>query len=189
MSDGAPGSPLSKQGTHHPVLRFIGFRLAAAVLTLLVVSVLIFVGTEILPGDAAQAILGRDATPADIAQVRKELGLERPAPVRYLDWLGRIVRGDLGRSATQTLATGHESPIWPLISGRLVNTLILAAAALIFIIPLGLLLGIYAARRAGKPIDHAITVTSVAAVSLPEFITGSLFILIFGVWLDFLTAV
>src|SRR5207248_10441866 len=110
----------------HPVLRFVARRVVAAVITLILVSMLIFIGTEILPGDAAQAILGRSATPAAVTELRHELGLNRPAPVRYVDWLGKFVRGDLGISATQTVASGAGSPVWPLMSGRLVNTIILA---------------------------------------------------------------
>jgi peptide/nickel transport system permease protein len=189
MADAPVAPALPASGTRHPVLWFVGRRIGAAILTLFIVSILIFLGTEILPGDAAHAILGRDATPAAVSQVRRELGLNRPASVRYVDWLSHIARGDLGRSATQTLATGHESPIWPLIRGRLVNTLVLALLTTILIIPLGITVGILAAKRAGRPTDQAISVTSLAAVSLPEFITGALLILVFGVWLHLLPAV
>lgn len=164
-------------------------RVVAAVITLILVSMLIFAGTEILPGDAAQAILGRSATPAAVAQLRDELGLDRPAPIRYLEWLGKFVRGDLGVSATQTVASGAGSPVWGLMAGRLVNTVILAAVAIVLIVPFGLFLGVVAARHAGRPVDQTVTVSSLAAVSLPEFVTGSLLILVFAVWLHLLPAV
>src|SRR5262249_60836528 len=122
-------------------------------------------------------------------QSRAELDLNRPATTRYLDWLSHIVRGDLGISATQTLASGAESPIWPLISGPLVNSAILALFTVILLVPIGLGLGVYSATRAGRPSDHAVTVTSLAAISLPEFVVGPIFILIFAVWLKRLPGV
>jgi peptide/nickel transport system permease protein len=179
----------ARRARSHPVLRFIVRRVVAAVITLIFVSMLIFVGTEILPGDAAQAILGRSATPAAVAELRQELDLNRPAPVRYLDWLGKFARGDLGVSATQTVASGAGSPVWGLIASRLFNTIILALVAIVLIVPFGLLCGVFAARHAGRPVDQAVSVSSLAAVSLPEFVTGSLLILVFAVWLHILPAV
>jgi peptide/nickel transport system permease protein len=173
----------------HPVAQFLVRRLLAALVTLLVVSILVFAGTEVLPGDAAQAILGRNATPESLVQVRKELGLNRPAPTRYVDWLSHMARGDLGISATQTLASGETSRIGPLISSPLVNSAVLAGLTVLLLIPLGLGLGVFAATRAGKPSDHAITVTSLGAISLPEFVIGPIFILIFAVWLQVLPGV
>ena len=173
----------------HPVVRFVVRRVVAAVITLILVSMLIFAGTEVLPGDAAQAILGRSATPDAVAQLRDQLGLDRPVPVRYVDLLGRVVRGDLGVSATQTVASGAGSPVWGLISERLLNTVILATAAIMLIVPFGLFLGLFAARHAGRAADQTVSVSSLAAVSLPEFVTGSLLILVFAVGLHILPAV
>ncbi len=163
--------------------------MAAAVLTLLLASILIFVGTEILPGDAAKAVLGRNATPEALAQLRDRLGLDRPAPSRYFNWLSGFVRGDLGESVTQTVASGRGSPVWDLVSGRVWNSLILALVTTVFMVPLGLLLGVLAARHAGRPVDQAVSVSSLAAISLPEFVTGSLLVLAFAVWLHVLPGV
>jgi peptide/nickel transport system permease protein len=171
------------------VLRFVGRRIAAAIVTLLLVSVLIFVGTEILPGDVSTAILGRNATPEALAQIQERLDLDRPAVVRYLDWLGGFVRGDLGESATQTVASGTGSSVWGLISGHIVNTLILALIVTLLLVPIGLALGVFAARHASRPIDQGISVSSLAAISLPEFVTGTLLVLAFAVWLHLLPAV
>ena len=179
----------AQRARSHPVLRFLGRRVVAAVITLIFVSMLIFVGTEILPGDAAQAILGRSASPAAVAELRDQLGLDRPAPVRYVDWLAKFARGDLGISATQTVASGAGSPVWGLISSRLLNTIILALVAIVLIVPIGVVCGIVAARHVGRPVDQAVSVSSLAAVSLPEFVTGSLLILVFAVWLHILPAV
>src|SRR5438105_10967255 len=96
----------------HPLLFFVGRRVAIALVTLLVVSVLIFLGTQILPGDVANAILGRNATPQGLAALRHQLGLDRPASARYLSWLGRVLHGDLGPSAPGGV------PVWSLSSGR-----------------------------------------------------------------------
>jgi peptide/nickel transport system permease protein len=189
VTDVALQPPVAPPRRSHGVTQFLVRRVAAALATLFVVSILVFAGTEVLPGDAAQAILGRNATPDALAQVRRQLGLNRPAPTRYLDWLSHIVRGDLGISATQTLASGQEAPIWPLTSGPLVNSAVLAGFTVLLLIPMGLALGVFAATRAGKPSDHAITVSSLAAISLPEFVVGPIFILIFAVWLNWLPGV
>jgi peptide/nickel transport system permease protein len=189
MTDLAVELPVAAPRRSHGVARFLVRRIAAALVTLFVVSILVFAGTEVLPGDAAQAILGRDATPTALAQVRQQLGLSRPATTRYFDWLSHLVRGDLGNSATQTLASGTEAPIWPLIRDPLVNSLILAGLTTFLLIPIGLGLGVLAATRAGKASDHAITVSTLGAISLPEFVVGPILILIFAVWLNWLPGV
>jgi peptide/nickel transport system permease protein len=170
------------------LLRFVLRRLAAAVATLFVVSILIFVGTEVLPGDAASAVLGRTASPEQLAEMRAAMGLDRPAHERYLDWLGGLLSGDLGNSAAG-YAAGGESPIWEEIRPKIVNSFILAAITALLMVPLALFLGILAAMRAGRPLDHAISVSSLAIISLPEFIIGSLLILLFFSWLDALPPV
>src|SRR5438552_17966131 len=115
--------------------RMILGRLAAGVLTLLVASALIFAATQLLPGDVATAALGRDATPQAVAQLRQQLGLNRPAIVRYGSWLGGIIRGDLGKSAINGV------PVTQLIGQRLLNSLLLVAATLTLRIPLALVFG------------------------------------------------
>jgi peptide/nickel transport system permease protein len=153
--------------------------------TLLVVSALVFAGTEVLPGDAASAVLGRSAAPEQLAELRAQMGLDRPAAERYLDWLGGLVRGDLGLSAAG-FAEGSERPIWNEIRGEAANSVVLAALAALLMIPLALMLGVVAAIRAGRPTDHAISAGSLAVISLPEFVVGSLLVLLFFTWLDLL---
>ncbi|MCY4085942.1 MAG: ABC transporter permease [Actinomycetia bacterium] len=169
--------------------RYLFRRIGAGILTLWVVSILIFIGTEVVPGDVATAILGRSATPEALETVRERLELDRPAAERYWGWFTGAIQGDLGESSAQTLASGRGAPMWPLISGRLENSAILAVATMILLIPLGLGLGILAAIHAGRRLDHGISAGSLSAMSLPEFVTGALLILVFSVWLDLLPGV
>jgi peptide/nickel transport system permease protein len=159
----------------HPVLRLVTQRLALGVGTLLVVSVLIFAGTELLPGDLAQAILRQSATPEALASIRAELGLERPAPVRYLEWLGGLLHGDLGTSLA------NRQPIAAMIAGRLGNTLFLAGVAALVAVPIAVTLGIVAARFRETWLDKGISIVTLAAISMPEFFIGYLLIFIFAV--------
>lgn len=155
---------------------------------LLAVSVLLFVGTEVLPGDAASAVLGKSATPAQLAEMREAMGLDRSAPERYLTWLAGLATGDLGNSAAG-YADGRAVSIWSDIESKVANSLTLAIVTAALMIPLSLLLGVLAAMRAGRAVDHAISLTSLAIVSLPEFIIGSLLILVFFSWLGVLPPV
>jgi peptide/nickel transport system permease protein len=184
----APRAAAPAATRRRPLLRFVLRRLAAGIVTLFVVSILIFIGTEVLPGDAASAVLGRTASPEQLAEMRALMGLDSPAHERYLDWLGGLLTGDLGNSAAG-YAAGGESPIWEEIRPKIVNSFILAAITALLMVPLALFLGILAAMRAGRPLDHAISVSSLAIISLPEFIIGSLLILVFFSWLDVLPPV
>ena len=149
-------------------------------LTLLVVSFIIFAATEILPGDVATAILGQSATEENVAAMRERLGLNRPAYVRYTEWLGAFLQGDLGNSIS------NNRPIAPQIRFRLENTLLLAATAAAISIPLAIALGLVAAIRRGTPLDRAISVTTLAAISLPEYFIGYILILFLSVKLGWL---
>jgi peptide/nickel transport system permease protein len=162
---------------------FVARRLAAGVAMLAVVSVIVFAGTKILPGDAATAILGRDATPASVAQMRHQLGIDKPVVQQYTSWVGGLLHGDLGTSLTSGL------PVSELIGSRIVNTLILAAFASLVMIPLALALGVAAGRRPGGALDAAITWISLGMIAVPEFVTGTLLVLLFAVRLDVLPAV
>jgi peptide/nickel transport system permease protein len=180
--------PPGPGGSNRPIARFLVRRAAAAVATLLVVSMLVFAGTEVLPGDAASAVLGKTATPAQVAELRGQMGLDRPAVRRYLEWLAGFTHGDLGDSATG-YAAGATFPIWDQVRPRLVASLWLAGITALLMIPLSLVLGVVAARHAGRPADVAISLTSLAIVSLPEFVIGSLLILLLFSWLDALPPV
>lgn len=171
-----------------PLLWFFVVRVLTGLATLLVVSILVFAATEVLPGDAASAVLGRSATPDQVAKMRKLMGLDKPAVQRYGEWLGGILTGNLGDSAAG-FASGSKTPIWPQIKDKLRNSFILAAIVTLLMIPISLALGVKAATRAGRPVDHAISTSSLAVVSLPEFVIGSLLIIVFFTWLNLLPPV
>ena len=164
------------------VLKLLGQRIAIALLSLLAVSVVVFAITAVLPGDAAQEQLGQDATPEALAALRAQMGLDVPAPQRYLHWLGGLVRGDLGTSATT------QMPVGTLIGSRLPNSLLLAAMTALFSVPIALTLGIASAVWRGSWFDRAASTASVAVVSVPEFLIATLAVLLFAVKLRWLPA-
>ena len=150
----------------HPVLKLVAQRIALGLLLLLAVSVVIFAGTEALPGDVASAILGQSATPEALANLREKLGLNEPALYRYFSWLGGVLTGDLGVALTngQDIATA--------IGQRLGNTVFLAACAAVISVPLAILLGLIAARYNGKWPDKLISGITLSTISLPEFVAA-----------------
>jgi peptide/nickel transport system permease protein len=150
----------------HPVLKLVAQRLTLGLLLLFAVSLLIFLGTEALPGDVAQAILGQSATPEALANLRESLGLNRPAYVRYFDWLGGILTGDFGVALTNGQDIGQA------IGQRLGNTLFLAACAAAISVPLAILLGLVAARYNGRWPDKVISGITLSTISLPEFVAA-----------------
>ncbi|MFH1135597.1 MAG: ABC transporter permease [Pseudomonadota bacterium] len=165
------------------MIKMIARRLAVSMVTLLVVTVLVFAGTELLPGDVAEAILGQSATPETVAGLRAQLGLDRPARVRYLCWLTGFVSGDLGTS----LASG--APISRLIKERLGNTLFLASITALLAVPSAILLGLLAAMFPGSYFDRVVSILTLFMVAVPEFLTGSLLVLVFAVYLGWLPAI
>jgi peptide/nickel transport system permease protein len=164
----------------HPLVAFFVRRLAIGVVLLALVSVLVFGATQILPGDAASAILGRSATPAQKEIYRKQLGLDKPLPEQYWRWVSHVARGDLGTSVANGV------PVTSFISARAGKSLVLALAALIVLLPVSLALGVLSGIKRDRPIDHAISVTSLALIALPEFVTGTLLIAFIAVTLKWL---
>lgn len=150
----------------HPVVTLIAQRLALGMLLLLAASVLIFVGTQILPGDVAQSILGQSATPQSLANLRAELGLNDPAWQRYFSWLFKAMQGDLG------VALSNGRDIASAMGSRLGNTLFLAVCAAVIAVPLSILLGLIAVRYQGRWPDRVISTVTLATVSVPEFLLG-----------------
>ncbi|KQU70116.1 ABC transporter permease [Aminobacter sp. DSM 101952] len=146
---------------------------------LIAASMLIFGGVEALPGDFASTYLGQDATPQAIANIREELGLDRPMAERYLSWLGGIAQGDFGTSWSNRNSVGDQ--IWK----RLGNSLLLAGVAALIAIPLALALGMVAVLYRNRIPDRVISLLSLAAISLPEFFIGYLLIQFFTVQLGF----
>jgi peptide/nickel transport system permease protein len=172
-----------------PVVAFLVRRIAGALVALLAASVVIFAGTVVLPGDAASVVLARSGTPQKVAKLNHQLHLDKPATEEYVQWLRGLAHGDLGDSAVGLAQGAPHAPIWPLISGPVKNSVILAAIAALFMIPLSLGLGVVAATNAGRPVDHVISIASLAAIALPEFVIGSLLIGVFFVGLDLLPPV
>ena len=152
------------------MLRLIAQRLGLGLLTLLAASVLIFAGTEILPGDLASAILQNNATPEALTEMRRELGLDRPAPVRYVEWLEHAATGDFGRS----LASRRD--VVADIAPRLKNTLFLAAYAALVAVPLALTLGLMAAIWQGSFYDRAVNAVTLLTIAVPEYLAGYILI-------------
>jgi peptide/nickel transport system permease protein len=157
--------------------RFILIRLALGLLSLVAVSVLIFAATEILPGDVASAVLGQGATPETLAAYRLELGLDRPAYVRYFEWFGGAIQGDFGVALT------NKREILPELMKKFKNTLFLAGVAALIAVPISVGLGIIAAINEGKWQDRWSNIVSLATISVPEFFIAYLLILIFAVQL------
>jgi peptide/nickel transport system permease protein len=158
-----------------PILKLIAQRVALGIVLLLAVSVLIFAGTQILPGDVAQAILGQSATPESLANLREQLGLNQPAYIRYFHWLGGALTGDLGTamSSGQDIATS--------IKGRLWNTLFLAFWAAVVAVPLAIILGLIAVRYRNGWVDKLISGLALASTSFPEFFIGYVLVFFFAV--------
>ncbi|MCK8463372.1 ABC transporter permease [Aliiroseovarius sp. S1339] len=157
------------------LLKLLVQRIALGLLLLLTVSGLIFWGTNILPGDVAQSILGQSATPEALANIREELGLNEPALSRYFDWLGGLVQGDLGTALT----SGQD--IAASLGSRLKNTLFLAFWAAVVAVPLAIFLGLLAVRYRERWPDKLISAVTLASISVPEFLIGYILMYFVGV--------
>ena len=157
------------------ILLMVIQRLGLGLLTLFVVSLIIFLGVELLPGDIAQELLGQGATPENVAALRAQLGLDKPPHIRYFDWLTNLLQGEFGMSLA------NNRPIADLIGVRFANTLFLASVAAIISVPLALILGLLAALYRNSFYDRAVNVTTLTAISAPEFFVAYILILFFTV--------
>jgi peptide/nickel transport system permease protein len=153
-------------------LAFVGRRLLLVALVMFVVSALIFGVVQLLPGDVAVMILGTSATPEDLAALRVRLGLDRPAVVRYLDWITGALRGEWGTSLL------YQVPVRPLVLERLRQSAVLAVLALGVAVPLSIGLGVLSAVRRNRVLDQVVGLVTLISVSLPEFISGTVLILL-----------
>lgn len=158
------------------MFRYLIRRLGFLLLTVLLTSLLIFLVTQWLPGDVCRIILGREAGESALQACRDSLGLEEPLPVQYLTWLGNFLRGDWGTSYST------HTEIFPLVAERLGNSLMLALLTLAIAVPLAVTLGAIAGLNAHRPADTAISVSALAVVGLPEFVTGLVLIQVFAFW-------
>ncbi|HLH64202.1 MAG TPA: ABC transporter permease [Solirubrobacteraceae bacterium] len=151
---------------------FLLKRLAFGLLTLLLVSIVVFAATQALPGNAAIAILGRNATPARVAALTRQLHLNRPVVAQYTSWLGGVVTGNLGISAAT------QQPVTQYIGGRLANSGFLVLVSAAVAIPLSILLGVWMAVRRDRPADHTMSVLTLGLAALPEFVIGIALVLL-----------
>lgn len=158
-----------------PLATLIISRVAFSIALLFAVSIMIFGGLEALPGDFATTYLGQSATPQAVANIRVELGLDKPVVVRYFEWLGGAVKGDFGTSWASHNSVSEQ------IANRLGNSLFLAAYAAIIAVPLAVGLGMLSVHFRNRLPDKIINVISLAAISLPEFFIGYLLIMFFAV--------
>ena len=164
------------------IFRLVLARIGVALVTLVIVSFVVFAATEMLPGDVAQILLGQAATPEAVAGLREAMHLNDPAILRFLRWLAGLLTGDLGTSYANNMRVAE------LIGGRLVNTLWLAAATTVIAVPLALFLGITTAMYRGSFYDRTVNVLVVGIISVPEFLIATLAVLVFAVWLRWLPA-
>ena len=175
----------------HPVLKIVGQRLLLGLLTLLVVSVIIFVAVNMLPGDFAQAILGQSATPEAVAAIRRDLGLDQPAVTRYFTWLGDMLTGNLGISFAQAnfasfVGTSAESgsgvvTVAQQLGPRFANTMFLAGVTAAIAVPVAVALGVLAALYRGSVFDRFTNIFTLSSVSSPEFFLAYMLILFLAV--------
>lgn len=164
-------------------MQMIAKRIGLAFVTLLLVSAVIFTISGLLPGDAAQEVLGQSATPEQVAALRLEMGLDQPGPVRYVRWLGAIATGDPGQSMVA------NKPVAEIISERLPNTLMLAALTTLVAVPVAFAIGIASAVTRGGKLDRVLNVLTLSMVALPEFLVATIAVLIFAVELMWLPSI
>ncbi|MGG6896389.1 MULTISPECIES: ABC transporter permease [Rhizobium] len=183
MSNSPPGTVLPglRFKQRFPLLSLIIERCLLSIVLLFAVSILIFGGLEALPGDFATTYLGQSATPQAVANIRQELGLNRPVVTRYVEWLGHAVQGDFGTSWASKNSVSEQ------IGKRLGNSLFLAGFAALISVPLAVCLGMLAVHFRNRMPDKIINVISLAAISLPEFFIGYLLIMFFSVKLGVAT--
>ncbi len=160
--------------------RFLFKRLGLALITLVLLSMIVFTVSTILPGNVGRAVLGPFAAQESVDQLNEQLGTNRPVVEQYIDWAGGLLQGDLGVSLTK------QVPASDLLRPALENSLKLALVAFLVCIPFSILGGVIAGLRYGSPTDKGITITGISLAAMPEFVTGILLILVFAIWLGWL---
>jgi peptide/nickel transport system permease protein len=162
------------------MLGFVLKRVALAIVTLFILSLIVFFAAQVLPGDPGREVLGNLAAPSAVRALDHQLGTDRPVIDQYGTWLGHLVTGNFGTS------TQYQSAIGPILGKALVNSLKLAALAFVIVTPLGILGGVIAALRYGTRIDRALSVFGLSATVIPEVVSGIILIAVFGLWLNIL---
>jgi peptide/nickel transport system permease protein len=162
------------------VTRFLLKRLGLALITLFLLSVIVFAISTVLPGNVGRAVLGPFATQESVDALNEQLGTDRPVLEQYSDWAGGLLRGDLGTSLTT------QVPAWDLLRPALGNSLKLAFVAFLICVPLSVVGGVVSGLRYGHPTDKGITIAGISFAAMPEFVTGIVLILVFSIWLGWL---
>jgi peptide/nickel transport system permease protein len=160
--------------------RFLAKRLVLSVVTLFILSVIVFAAAQLLPGDIGRNVLGPFADQKSVDLFNKQVGADRPVLVQYGDWIWSFVRGDMGQSMQ------YQVPVWSLLQDSLVNSLKLATEAFVLVVPLSILGGVVAALRRGRLADRGITITGLSLTAIPEFVSAIFLIVAFGVLLTWL---
>jgi peptide/nickel transport system permease protein len=155
--------------------RYLVRRLGLALITLFLLSLIVFFAGQILPGDPGRSILGNLASPSAVRALDHQLGVDRPLVVQYWTWITGILHGDFGQSYQ------FRAPVWPFIHAALINSVKLAALAFVIVVPLGIAGGVIAALNVGRAPDRIISVAGLSATTVPEFVSGIVVIVIFGV--------
>lgn len=180
MSDTALSPRPRARGNAARVLRFLAGRLALSLVTLWLLSMIVFALGQLLPGDIGRAILGPLADARAVAALDHQLGVDRPALVQYVEWIGRFMHGDMG------VSYAYRSPVAPFIGAALLRSAKLGALAFFIVVPLAVSAGVWAALHAGRWLDRAIMIVGLSATVVPEFVSSTTLILIFGIWLRWL---
>lgn len=171
---------IQKGAIVHPIVKTIFQRLLLGLFTLFIVSVIIFSSIEMLPGDFTEAVLGQAATEETVAAFRRELGLDQPAYMRYMNWIGGVAQGDFGTSFSGRASSGvdRSRPVVEMIAPRFENTLFLAVLTAVIAVPLALILGITAALYRNSLYDRAVNAVTLTTIATPEFFVAYILILI-----------
>ncbi|GAB6847811.1 ABC transporter permease [Paraburkholderia sp. A1RI_3L] len=175
-----PRARRAASGNAARIARFLATRLVLSAITLWLLSVIVFAGGQLLPGDIGRAILGPLADARAVAALDHQLGVDRPLVTQYVEWITHFVRGDMG------LSYAYREPVGPFIGDALAHSAKLGLLAFVVVVPLGIAGGVWAAMHAGRWLDRVISITGLSATVVPEFVSSIALILIFGVWLRWL---
>ncbi|MBP0591305.1 ABC transporter permease [Paraburkholderia sp. LEh10] len=167
-------------GSGARVVRFVATRIGLSLITLWLLSVIVFAGGQLLPGNIGRAILGPLADARAVAALNHQLGADRPLLAQYTQWITHFVQGDMG------LSYAFREPVGPFVASALANSAKLGLFAFVVVVPLGIAGGVWAAMHAGRWLDRTISIAGLSATVVPEFVSSIVLILVFGVWLQWL---
>jgi len=180
VTPSAPRASGGANGNAGRVVRFLATRVGLSLITLWLLSVIVFAGGQLLPGDIGRAILGPLADARAVAALNHQLGADRPLLMQYIEWITHFVRGDMG------LSYAYREPVGPFIADALAHSAKLGVLAFVVVVPLGIAGGVWSAMHAGRWLDRTISIAGLSATVVPEFVSSIVLILVFGVWLRWL---